>query len=1064
MDNSPSENIKVFLRIKPAYNSNAPCISASTSIVSNPVLNSKCSISISDEDENSVVFSGTKNEVFTYDMVKGPTCTQFGIFDAFGRNLTDCCLMGYNATVFAYGQTGSGKTYTMQGPTCSAINEANGIYPDEETVGLIPRILEHLFARINQQEEQSCGRVKFYCKCSFVEIYNETVFDLLEQSSPPCLLREDPEKGVYLEGSTIETIVNSHQAYQLFLEGTKNRTVSETSMNRESSRSHSVFTIYVQSRVNNGDNTVVCDSRFNLVDLAGSERQSQTATVGIRLKEAGNINKSLMALGQVINALLDIGNGRQRHVPYRDSKLTFLLRDSLGGNTKTVIIANVNPLMSCMAESLSTLRFAQRAKLIVNKAIVNQDCLVSVSKLKLEVKRLENEVEALRNLNQDLINRSHTINLQSESNDSNHAEPMLQIVPLASSSALKSSLDKIMVLNRERETMLQQIDLLEETLKRKDHQLQTERMIFKFKEKQYVDIETMLRNSDIEAAVAQKIAILENELDEYKKMMLLNPDVTRFAYENLLLREQLERMENIKETEQINCDYVRNLEETLNLLLLQKEEAKLLVGSSSAAFVDLLTPEGSVTQISPIQESPECMKVDSESCQHEATSSADFQHEISVLNERLLTYETENQSLANQVLALKADLITAKDVDNKLSVQSDNLAELLLKASFLEQEKQDLADSCASLKKHHITFLDEFHGKMNEFACKMKPKIHQIVECHYANCEKAFSAFSVLLHKSLVALESSQFEIQKSKTIHSQLQGKYVKEKQTAFDLTEKLHELESRTSDLQNINANLESMCVSFKQSIDLKIVELDALKLDYLNLTTNYNVLKDGHLILEKSSISQINSLTEQNQSLQTQNESIAKSVESYVSKNKDLSEALKEASSQLDLKDTEIDRLKVNSEALITSLQSELEEYKKGWSEMKDEIRILQTKYQQFKTQYRLSVEDNENLMSEIVNLQSRLKDLENTQNAVDIAKLNEMVIDLEKTVMDHKSELKNLQQENERLIQHHNVQQKLQYHVKIKQENNELRKLLKDAKDELNKFRGQGKEISVDLPSN
>lgn len=171
--------------------------------------------------------------------------------------------------------------------------------------------------------------------------------------------------------------------------------MASTSMNRESSRSHAVFTITIESMEKSNEIVNIRTSLLNLVDLAGSERQKDTHAEGMRLKEAGNINRSLSCLGQVITALVDVSNGKQRHVCYRDSKLTFLLRDSLGGNAKTAIIANVHPGSRCFGETLSTLNFAQRAKLIKNKAVVNEDTQGNVSQLQAEVKRLKEQLAEL---------------------------------------------------------------------------------------------------------------------------------------------------------------------------------------------------------------------------------------------------------------------------------------------------------------------------------------------------------------------------------------------------------------------------------------------------------------------------------------------------------------------------------------------------------------------------------------------------------------------------------------------------------------------------------------------
>lgn len=198
--------------------------------------------------------------------------------------------------------------------------------------------------------------------------------DLLEPSSVNLHIREDIKKGVYVEGLNEEVVQSADDMVNIISIGAKNRHVGSTSMNKESSRSHSVLTTIIETKsMKEGGVWNIKTSRFHIIDLAGSERSKYTNAVGERLKEAGMINKSLSALGNVINSLVDISEGKSRHVHYRDSKLTFLLRDSLGGNSKTLIIANISPSSICYGETLSTLKFAQRAKLIRNKAVINED-------------------------------------------------------------------------------------------------------------------------------------------------------------------------------------------------------------------------------------------------------------------------------------------------------------------------------------------------------------------------------------------------------------------------------------------------------------------------------------------------------------------------------------------------------------------------------------------------------------------------------------------------------------------------------------------------------------------
>ena len=217
--------------------------------------------------------------------------------------------------------------------------------------------------------------------------------DLLEPDSVNLHIREDIKKGVYVEGLSEEVVSCSDDLVSLILRGSKNRHVGSTSMNKDSSRSHSVLTTIIETKsMKEGGVWNIKSSRFHIIDLAGSERQKFTNAMGERLKEAGMINKSLSALGNVINSLVDISEGKNRHVHYRDSKLTFLLRDSLGGNSKTVIIANISPSQSCMGETISTLKFAQRAKLIKNKAVINEDSSGTIQLLKSDINRLKKEL------------------------------------------------------------------------------------------------------------------------------------------------------------------------------------------------------------------------------------------------------------------------------------------------------------------------------------------------------------------------------------------------------------------------------------------------------------------------------------------------------------------------------------------------------------------------------------------------------------------------------------------------------------------------------------------------
>uniref|UniRef100_A0A8C7YD03 Kinesin family member 13Bb n=1 Tax=Oryzias sinensis TaxID=183150 RepID=A0A8C7YD03_9TELE len=301
------------------------------------------------------------------------------VFQCLGESLLDNAFMGYNACIFAYGQTGSGKSYTMMGSS--------------EQPGLIPRLCSSLFSRTVKEVREG---ETFTVEVSYMEIYNEKVRDLLDPKGNRQTLkvREHSVLGPYVDGLSRLAVASYKDIESLMSEGNKSRTVAATNMNEESSRSHAVFIIILTHTLmdlrsgTSGEKV----SKLSLVDLAGSERAAKTGAAGERLKEGSNINKSLSTLGLVISALADHGAGKNKSkfVPYRDSVLTWLLKDSLGGNSRTAMVATISPAADNYDETLSTLRYADRAKNIINHAVVNEDPNARI------IRELREEVEKLR--------------------------------------------------------------------------------------------------------------------------------------------------------------------------------------------------------------------------------------------------------------------------------------------------------------------------------------------------------------------------------------------------------------------------------------------------------------------------------------------------------------------------------------------------------------------------------------------------------------------------------------------------------------------------------------------
>ncbi|KAG0172689.1 hypothetical protein DFQ28_009667 [Apophysomyces sp. BC1034] len=323
------------------------------------------------EEGTSVVLKGKETQApFSFDRVFGSDTRQQDVFEYSIKSIVDDVVAGYNGTVFAYGQTGSGKTFTMMG---SSID-------DVENKGIIPRIVEQIFESIMVAPPN----MEFTVKVSYMEIYMEKVRDLLNPSQDNLQIHEDKTKGVYVKGVLEVYVSSTEEVYEVMRSGGNNRMVAYTHMNAESSRSHSLVMITITQK--NLDTGAAKSGKLYLVDLAGSEKVGKTGASGQTLEEAKKINKSLTALGMVINALTD---GKSNHVPYRDSKLTRILQESLGGNSRTTLIINCSPSSYNEAETLGTLRFGARAKTIKNKAKVNAD--LSPAELKALLKKVKGD-------------------------------------------------------------------------------------------------------------------------------------------------------------------------------------------------------------------------------------------------------------------------------------------------------------------------------------------------------------------------------------------------------------------------------------------------------------------------------------------------------------------------------------------------------------------------------------------------------------------------------------------------------------------------------------------------
>ncbi|XP_078403096.1 kinesin family member 4 isoform X2 [Cetorhinus maximus] len=545
------------------------------------------------------------DKCFSYDYVFDPCAEQEEVFNIAVDPLIQGIFKGYNATVLAYGQTGSGKTYSMGG-TYTSRQEGDPV------VGVIPRVINMLFRMIEENSDN-----EFTLKVSYLEIYNEEILDLLHPSREKSQIhiREDPKEGIKIVGLIETEVLTAMDMVNCLEQGNSTRTVAATAMNSQSSRSHAIFTVTVEQRKKSDKNSYF-RSKLHLVDLAGSERQKKTKAEGDRLKEGININRGLLCLGNVISALGD-ENNRKGFVPYRDSKLTRLLQDSLGGNSHTLMIACVSPADSNIEETLNTLRYADRARKIKNKPVVNFDPQAA------ELQRLKQQVQELQVLllqahggtvqiskradkleNQQSVmetarlHREEIDNLSKELRDAvgqttqmcervivteqMNERLMFKLSELSQHAACKLDLDKLMEIstNEEMNEQINALRSLQQTIS--DMQTECTKMLpemegidLQQEGEEIVDENTSLkekRDSDpFMACHALRHAQMSKELMELNKVLALKEELARKMSQGDC------EMEPVQSLYQVN---IKSLEDQVSALQKEKEDLVLALHSA----------------------------------------------------------------------------------------------------------------------------------------------------------------------------------------------------------------------------------------------------------------------------------------------------------------------------------------------------------------------------------------------------------------------------------------------------------------------------------------------------
>lgn len=613
-------------------------------------------------DHNLQILGEDPPKSFTFDAVYGDDSEQRAVFNDTGFPLVQSVLEGYNGTVFAYGQTGCGKTFSMMG--------------EEEPLemrGVIPSSFEQIFNAIEQDQSR-----RFLVTVAFIELYNEEVRDLLGDNPKQKLdLKESKDQGVFVAGLTHNIVRNVNEMKALQKRGNNNRTIGCTNMNAESSRSHSIFTIKIEtSEASDTPDSSghIRAGKLNLVDLAGSERQSKTGAEGKRLKEATKINMSLSALGNVISALVA---GKGKHIPYRDSKLTRLLQDSLGGNTKTVMIACISPSTDSYDETLSTLRYANRAKNIKNKPTINEDPKDAL------LREYQNEIDRLKKMLQtqsEQMPSSETVSAQQGKVELSMESKQVRVVEGASTGLSQADMDilrdrlqaqheeKARALEKEREEARQlQMRLHEEWKKIKEIQAEHEKQIRKREEKQDIgSIEPVKTGRD---AQVDGDDVSAEDFDDDRDEETLN--------------EQQKQLEMAMD---VNAERGMDLDNQINGVIREMEQNESM---TTEEFEELLMKKEAELEVSRQQLQKERDASNKRLAEREAQTSEEserLKEALRILESQLLegdkTVEQEKRRHEMEMRKAEADILEQKRRERELNLEKTKAEEKKVKTYY----------------------------------------------------------------------------------------------------------------------------------------------------------------------------------------------------------------------------------------------------------------------------------------------------------------------------------------------------------------------------------------------
>ncbi|KAF8646114.1 hypothetical protein HU200_065960 [Digitaria exilis] len=713
-------NVQVLLRCRP--------LSEEERRINTPVV-----ITCNDQRREVTVAQNIANKqidrTFVFDKVFGPKSQQQEVFNHAVVPLVNEVLDGYNCTIFAYGQTGTGKTYTMEG---GGGKTQNGDLPSD--AGVIPRAVKRIFDILEAQSAE------YSMKVSFLELYNEELTDLLapeeskfsdDKSKKPMALMEDGKGGVFVRGLEEEIVSSAAEIYRILERGSAKRKTAETLLNKQSSRSHSIFsiTIHIKECTPEGDEMIKC-GKLNLVDLAGSENISRSGARDGRAREAGEINKSLLTLGRVINTLVE----HSGHIPYRDSKLTRLLRDSLGGKTKTCIIATIAPSVHCLEETLSTLDYAHRAKHIKNKPEVNQKMMKSalIKDLYLEMERMKQELFATREKNGVYIPREQYLADEAEKK------------------AMSEKLDRLELVLESKDKQLDELQGLYESQKLLSADLseKIQRLQKKMKETECTLADLEERYMQANDTIKEKQYLIENLLKS-EKVLVGEAQTLRSELENTAgdlygLFSKLERKGNIEDAnrsivQHFHSQLTEDMSHLHRIVSTSVYQQESLLKSLEEEMKSFLSSKGKVA--GGLQEHVRKVK---------ETFNSRIVELNGISNELKHKSQLSFESLNSQVIAhtsgledcMKGLLIDA----DKLLVELQNVLSLqeMKFGTFIEQQHEELSRNLERTKSISATTMN-FFGTIDSHALELKKVLEESHMAHQKQLFQLQNKFEVIV-------------------------------------------------------------------------------------------------------------------------------------------------------------------------------------------------------------------------------------------------------------------------------------------------------------------------------